>query len=670
MIQFSNVSKGYGRQQVLDGVSFTINPGERVGVVGPNGAGKSTIFQILTGLLEPDKGDVSLPGNLRLGHVRQQLHPHKRDGSLLEYTENALPEIQHIEHELEQLEHRLADPNETDGERLLNRLGELQTEYEHLGGYELRSRAEATLCGLGFSPDRLHDSFRSFSGGWQIRAELARVLVSQPDILLLDEPTNYLDVPAVEWLQDFLRAFPGTLILISHDRYLLNCLTRVTLEVSGGQVNRYPGNYNEYLERREARYLQLVAARANYDRKKEQLERFVERFRSKATKASQAQSRLKQLEKMEEVEVPTMAIKAPRIRLPKPPRSGQEVVRTEGLWFAYDEPNWILRDIDMRLERGDRAAFVGLNGAGKTTLLRLLAGRLQPQKGKRVLGHNVEIGYQAQDFADVMDPNGTVYGTARSTAVNHSDGDVRDLLGGFGFPGEAIDKKVEVLSGGEKVRLGLARLLLQPCNFLILDEPTTHLDIQAREALEEALTEYDGTLCLVSHDIEFVRHVATVVYAVGEGGVTKYFGNYEYYRQKLVEAKAEAKAIANASATAAAVAAATESKAAPVQVEEPVVEESAAERRERKRQEAEARKEFARVRKPIEAKIEKAEGLVEKLEAERDRLHEELASGAANLDFAGLTKRLGLVNAELDRWNEMWEAASMELEELRESFGL
>jgi ATP-binding cassette subfamily F protein 3 len=363
-----------------------------------------------------------------MGHVRQQLHAHSRDGSLLEYAENALPEIHRIEHDLDALEHRLADPQVTASEQLLRRLGELQTEYEHLGGYELRSRAEATLCGLGFAPERLHDPFRSFSGGWQIRAELARVLVSQPDILLLDEPTNYLDVPAVEWLQDFLRSFPGTLILISHDRYLLNSLSQVTLEVSGGQVTRYPGNYNEYLERREARHLQLAAARANYDRKKEKLEQFVDRFRAKATKAAQAQSRLKQLAKLEEVEVPAMASKPPRIRLPKPPRSGQEVVRTEQLWFAYEEPNWVLRDIGMRLERGDRAAFVGLNGAGKTTLLRLLAGRLQPQKGKCVLGHNVTVGYQAQDFADVMNPDATVFATARSTAVNHSDNDVRDLL--------------------------------------------------------------------------------------------------------------------------------------------------------------------------------------------------------------------------------------------------
>lgn len=654
MIQFSNVSKGYGPQQVLDQATFTINPGERVGVVGPNGAGKSTIFQILTGLIEPDRGEVTVPSSLRLGHVRQQLHPHKTDGSLLEYTENAIPELHHIERELAELEHRLADPDQATSDRELRRLGELQSEFEHLGGYELRSRAEATLCGLGFSPQRLGEPFRSFSGGWQIRAELARILVAKPDILLLDEPTNYLDVPAVEWLQDFLRSYPGTLILISHDRYLLNSLTAVTLEVSGGQVTRYPGNYAEYLNLREARYRQLVAAKANYDRKKEQLERFVERFKSKATKATQAQSRIKMLAKLEEVEVPQMALKPPKIRLPKPPRSGAEVVRIDNMSFAYKEPTWVLQQVDMRLERGERAAIVGLNGTGKTTLLRLVAGYLQPQKGKCSLGHNVELGYQSQDFADVMDPTATVFATARRTAVNHSDNDVRDLLGGFGFPGPAIDKRVEVLSGGEKVRLGLARLLLQPCNFLILDEPTTHLDIQAREALEDALKDYEGTLCLVSHDIEFVRHVATTIYAVENGTVVKYFGNYDYYRQKQAEAlNPPPPPSLNATPPPA-----------------PVVSESPEERRDRKRLEAQARQEFAKARKPLEVKITEAESHIERFEAERAQLHDQLASASPEVDFAKVSRRLGQVNEELERWNGVWEGASLELEALRETYGL
>ena len=657
MIQFSNVSKGYGQQQVLNEASFTINDGERVGVVGPNGAGKSTIFQILTGAIEPDHGEATVPNSLRMGHVRQQLQTHTTDGSLLEYAENAIPELHHIEHELAELEHLLSDPAETASDRQLRRMGELQSEFEHLGGYELRSRAEATLCGLGFSPARLEDPFRSFSGGWQIRAELARILVARPDILLLDEPTNYLDVPAVEWLRDFLRGFPGTLILISHDRYLLNSLTSITLEVSGGQVNRYLGNYAEYINLREARCQQLTAARANYDRKKEKLERFVDRFKAKASKATQAQSRMKMLAKLEEIEVPQMALKPPKIRLPKSPRSGTEVIRVEDMSFAYHEPTWVLRHVDMRLERGERAAIVGLNGTGKTTLLRILAGRLTPQEGKFTMGHNVALGYQSQDFADVMNPDATVFATARSTAVNRSDGDVRDLLGGFGFPGAGIAKRVEILSGGEKVRLGLARLLLQPCNFLILDEPTTHLDIQAREALEEALKEYDGTLCLVSHDIDFVRHVATTIYAVENGTVVKYFGNYEYYREKLA-------ADLNPPPPPALAPVPVTPVAAPVAVESPE------ERRERKRVEAQARQEFARARKPLEARIAEAEAQMERFDAERSLLHEQLAGTNPEVDFGKASRRLGQVNEELQRWNEVWEKTSLELEELRQACGL
>jgi ATP-binding cassette subfamily F protein 3 len=653
MIQFQSVRKSFGTQDVLVSATFAVHPGERVGIVGANGAGKSTIFEMICGHLEPERGEVSVPTSQSIGYVRQQLNPHLHDDSVVEYVENAVPALRQMQSEIHAVEAAMAAAVGAERERLLWRLGELQTEFEHGGGYTLLSRAEATLSGLGFAVQSFGKPFRSFSGGWQIRAELARVLVAHPDILLLDEPTNYLDVPAVEWLREFLRSFSGTLLLIAHDRYLLNSLTETTLEVMGGRVTRYNGNYRQYMLDREARHDQLLAAKKNHDRKREQLERFVERFRSKATKAAQAQSRIKMLEKLEEVEAPPAVMKTLKIRLPPPPHCGAEVLRLEGAGFSYDGARWIFRDLDLRIERGEKVAVVGLNGLGKTTLLRHLAGRLELSAGRRIVGHHVEIGYQSQDFVEVMNPEKTVYATARESAVGRSDGDVRDLLGGFGFSGDAIEKPVAVLSGGEKVRLALARLLLQPLNLLLLDEPTTHLDVHAREALEDALREYPGTICLVSHDIEFIRHLASTIYALTPDGVRKYFGNYDYYREKSAQ---EAAAPAGSSA---AVPAATGDGL-------PAAED----RRTQRREEARSRQEFARLRRPCEERIRRAEHASATLENERSTLHATLLAARAGTDFAGINRRLSEIDAELAATLADWEAASLEIEGLRQQCGL
>ena len=380
MIDFRDVSKSFGTQQVLSNVSFVVHQGERVGIVGPNGAGKSTIFELMNRHLELDKGAISFPGTSSLGYVRQQLNPHKTHVTLLEYAEDAVPALRDIQvriHEIEtRLEHVASDAREAE----LPRLGELQTEFEHLGGYELRNRAEATLSGLGFAVEAFTRPFHSFSGGWQIRAELVRTLVSEPDILLLDEPTNYLDVPAVEWLQDFLRNYHGTLMLISHDRYLLNRLTAVTLEVAAAQVVRYHGNYEHYVSERCERLRQALAASKNVQRRRDQIERFVERFRSKNTKATQVQSRLKMLDKMETVSLPQEVMKPTVIRLPEPPYCGEKILQISDAGVSYDGHHWVLQHLDLKVEKGEKVAVVGLNGMGKTTLLRVLAGR--PHKGK------------------------------------------------------------------------------------------------------------------------------------------------------------------------------------------------------------------------------------------------------------------------------------------------
>ncbi|NMA47578.1 MAG: ATP-binding cassette domain-containing protein [Lentisphaerae bacterium] len=664
MIQFTQVAKAFGTQQVIQEATFTVHPGERVGVVGPNGAGKSTLFEMLSGNIMPDKGELSYPSSLRLGYVRQQLHDVPAEISLINYTENALPELNAMHDEISRLEHALTAVTGDEQTRILNRLGALQTEYEHLGGYELRARAEATLSGLGFAVARFDDPFTTFSGGWKTRSELARILVSRPDVLLLDEPTNYLDVPAVEWLRDYLKNYSGTLLLISHDRYLLNSLTSVTLEVMGGRVTRYPGNYAQYVQDREARHDQLIAQKRNLDRRKEQLERFVERFRAKATKAAQAQSRQKMLDKLEDVDIPQVTVKPPRIILPVPPRSGQEVVRLEQACFSYDGKNKVLDKVDLSLDRGEKAAFVGLNGMGKTTLLRLIAGRMPLSSGKLVIGHNVTIGYQSQDYAETMDPQRTVYETVRAVSADRSEGELRNMLGGFGFPGEAIEKQVQVLSGGEKVRLALARLLLRPNNFLLLDEPTTHLDIYAREALEDALRNYQGTLCLVSHDITFVRNLATTIFALTPGAVTRYFGNYDYYRQKLAEQDAAEKQQAAAVATTA-----TPTKAAPATKAAnadadlaPATAAPTMSRRDRKREEAQIRSYFSKDRRKWEEAVALQENTITALEEEQNSLYETLAKAEPGTDFETINKRLADIKREMDDAAWAWEEASRALD--------
>lgn len=640
MIEFRQVSKHFGAQEVLNAVSFQLNPGERVGIVGPNGAGKSTVFELITGETSPDQGEVALARDLRIGHVRQQLAGRLSAQSLLAYTENADAAIAQMEKELDEISHRLGAAPEPEKAGLMHRLGELQTRYEHAGGYDLRNRAEAALCGLGFPVQALAQPFASFSGGWQMRAELARILIARPDTLLLDEPSNYLDLPAVEWLQKFLRDFSGTLLLISHDRFLLNSLTAKTLEIAGTCATLYGGPYEYYVRERRLRHEQLAATRKNQDRRREQIERFIERFRAKNTKASQVQSRIKMLEKMEEVPEagPALAATAARIRLAPPPHSGHEVVRLEDAGFTYDGQRWILRNVNMQIARGEKIALVGYNGMGKTTLLRLLAGQLPPNEGRHQLGHKVVTGYQAQDSAETMNPQWTVFETIKSVAANAQEREVRTLLGGFGFSGESVEKKVAVLSGGEKIRLAFARLLIRPPNFLLLDEPTTHLDIAAREALEDALKEFEGTLCFVSHDIAFVRRVADAVIAMDPPGIIRYAGGYDYY--------CERKAAAGAS---------------------PQVQptgEKAGERKQQRRARAEWVQAYARKRRPLEQAMAAAEKQIGDLEAEQAELLDQLSTSAPALNFAQINQRLSAIQQELAQATATWEQSGLALEAL------
>ena len=652
MVEFRNVAMRYGAQEVLGDVNLRITAGERIGIVGPNGAGKSTLFHLLLGECSPDAGDVIIEGSPRIGYVRQHLKAASADETLLGYALRGISEVRAMEARMHEIEAAMDGANETARSRLLRELGELQTTFEHLGGYNVETQVKIALGGLGFPEAEFDRPFTAFSGGWQMRAELARVLASSPDLLLLDEPSNYLDLPAVEWLQRFLRGYDGTLLLISHDRYLLRTLTSITVEVDAGTVTRYPGDLDYYLREREQRYAILLAAKRNQDRLREQAERFIERFKAKATKASQAQSRMRAVEKMEEIKLPRRGMRAGCVRIAPAPHAGSQIARLEDVGFSYDGVRMVLDHVDIVVNRGDKVAVVGYNGMGKTTLLRMLAGVRKPTHGNLVLGHHVVPGYMSQEFSETIPPEITVFECAKRAAPEMTERDLRSQLGGFGFDADDIIKQTQVLSGGEKIRLAFLRLFLAPPNFLLLDEPTTHLDMEGRETLEKALDDYDGTVCLVSHDVEFVRHVATSIIEVGPLGVRRFPGGYDYYREKTA-----ADAAALASAQGAAEAARPEAGAAA-----PAASLNSRDlRRLRAQERAKRQPRINELRK----QVEEAEAKIAALEAEMHGLELDIAAGAAAKDYAGSCRRFNIAQEELDAANALWEAAGSELEELQ-----
>lgn len=647
MIDFIGVEKNFADKTILNRISFRINSGERVGLVGPNGAGKSTIFNLITGELTPDRGEVVIPKRMRIGYLKQQLLASDLDCPLLDYTADAVSAIADISSEIEEIESALERyPSESEERQVaLNRLGVLQTEFEHLGGYRLRPEAEAALCSLGFKPTDMGRPMNDFSGGWQMRATLARTLIADPDILLLDEPSNYLDVPAVEWLCKFLRSYKGTIVLISHDRFMLDKLTSVTLELSDGQITRYNGSYTVYREEREARKVALDAAKKNIEKRKKDLERNIERFRYKSSKASQAQSWQKQLDKIADVVTISDDLSyRGAIRFPEPPPCGAEAARFEHVTFGYDPAKPVLRDVSLNINHGEKIAFIGYNGMGKTTLLKLLAGVLKPQEGRVVPGHNVIIGYQAQEFGELLPGEMSVFDVVRAACGRDFPvASLPNVLGSFGFSGSDQSKLCKVLSGGEKIRLCFARIFVNPPNLLVLDEPTTHLDISAREMLQNMVKSYKGTVCFVSHDIEFIRGTAELIFTVTPSGVRKYFGNYDYYTEKLAQENAAVTPVTAA--------------------EQP--RGGASDARNRRRERAQERARLAPLRRSLERRIAAAEAEIDKKEARKKELLE-LLSGGGNVDYAGCNRELGWLDHEIEELSAEWESAATELMELQE----
>ena len=648
MIDFIDVSKSYGKRDIFDHVSFRINKGERVGIVGPNGSGKSTMFQIICNEISADRGEITIPKKARIGHLHQQLDFFRDTDTLISFACTADGELPKILDRIHQLEAELPQTaEEKEREALLAEIGHLQSVYESLGGYEMKHRAAAALAGLGFRESDLEKPMGSFSGGWQMRACMAKTLLAEPDILLLDEPSNYLDTPAVEWLQKRLRSYAGTLLLISHDRFLLNSITDITLEVDNGRVTRYPGNYNYYVREREERRRHAEAAQENIDRKKEQLERNINRFRAKATKAAQVQSWIKMLDRIEDAEVPGDLHFRGAIRIPDPPHSGAETVRLEDVTFSYDGKRNILEHVSLSVARGDKIGIVGYNGMGKTTLLKILAGVLTPVSGTRTPGHKVVTGYQAQEFAELLTPEMTAFDIVKNAAPGTVPSQrIREILGAFGFSGENAEKQCKVLSGGEKIRLCFARIFVNPPNFLVLDEPTTHLDIAAREALQQAVRNYTGSVCIVSHDIEFLRGTVTEIVEMRSPGIRLHCGDYDYYRERIA---AEQNA----------------QKAAEADSKTPDADRNAKERR---RERAKKRQEMSRDKKRLESEVARLERLIEDSEAEKARIIEALSAPAENADFGALRKNLSALDATIADATVRWEETASELETFLEAY--
>ena len=525
MIAFTTVSKQYGGQLLFVDASFQVNPGEKIGLVGPNGAGKSTIFRLIVGEDQPDDGVIERPRQLTIGYFRQDVGD-LRGRSILAETVAGAGEVAELGARMAELEARMAEAGD-DLEQVVARYGEVQARYQDLGGYELAARAEAILEGLGFTADQMPADVGTLSGGWKMRVALAQILLARPDVLLLDEPTNYLDIESILWLEAFLRDYPGAVIMTCHDRDVMNRVVAKIVEIDGGEVRSYTGDYDFY---EQARELQAAQRESEYARQQAMLakeSRFIERFKAQAAKAAQVQSRIKKLDKIEKVEPPRRIVER-RFDFRAPSRSGDDVIKLEALRKAYGA-RVIHDDLSLIVRRRERWAVMGENGAGKSTLLKMIAGVLEPDRGSASLGAAVTMGYYAQHLMDGLDGELTVLEQLQAHAPTAGQGTLRNLAGAFGFHGDDVQKPVRVLSGGERARVALARLLYDSPNLLVLDEPTNHLDIVTKRSLMRSLADYDGTLVFVSHDRQFLRALATRVLELGAAGPHVYSGSYDEY---------------------------------------------------------------------------------------------------------------------------------------------
>ena len=532
MLGLSNVTKSQGGKVLYTGGSFTALPGDKIGLVGPNGAGKTTIFRILTGESLVDQGQVIKSSQMILGYFSQDIGE-MRGNTVLAETMSGIKYLTELQAEILHMESQFADPMSDDAmAHLLEKYGDAQAFFEARGGYDLDVRAQQIIGGLGFAPEDFHRPVEHFSGGWKMRIALAKILLLRPDGLLMDEPTNHLDLESIMWLEDWLASYPGILILTSHDRTFMNRVINKVVEIANGSISTYAGNYDFYLKEREIRKEQVVAA---YRRQQEMLskeEEFIARFAARASHAAQVQSRVKKLEKIERVEIPPED-KVVKFQFSKPPRSGEDVVRLTNLSKVYTSPDGIskqvLTGVSGMIERLNKVALVGVNGAGKSTLLKIIAGQLEATQGECTLGASLEVGYFSQHALDVLNPNHTIIEHLQTVAPLLNMGTLKNLLGSFLFSDSDVEKKISVLSGGEKSRVVLAGIFIKPVNFIVLDEPTNHLDIRSREILKEALQNFEGTVILVSHDRHFLCEVTNRVFRINQGEMHIYEGGFSEY---------------------------------------------------------------------------------------------------------------------------------------------